>query len=86
MEQDIDPVIQSLYGMDDAYGHACFHRDCILESAAQLAGEEVAYAGESWQSVAKRLARELRRYAEFLDSCASGSVTGPIVFPSWKED
>lgn len=71
---------------DTAYERSCFHRDCILESSAQLAGEEVSHAGESWQSVAKRLARELRRYATFLDDCAAGRVRGPIVFPSWKED
>jgi len=73
--------------MDTAYERACFHRDCILSSSAQLAGEEVTdHAGESWQDVAVRLSRELRRYAQFLDDCAEGRVSGPIVFPSWTED
>lgn len=72
--------------MSGAYEAATHYRDCILTSSAELAGEEVASPGESWQHVAARLARELRRYAEFLDDCAAGQVAGPIVFPSWKED
>jgi hypothetical protein len=72
--------------MDTAYERACFHRDSILPTCSQLAGEEVEIANESWQQAAKRLAGELRRYATFLEGCATGEVPGPIVFPSWKED
>lgn len=70
----------------DAYSEACYHRDWILESAAQLAGEELPMFSEAWQHTAARMAQELRRYATFLDMCVKGEVSGPVVFPSWKEE
>lgn len=62
--------------------------DSIVAIGQMLCGDEVCddpTAFPTWQALAQRQARELRRYAQFLDDCAEGRVTGPIVFPSWKE-
>ncbi len=65
------------------------HIESIIAIGQMLCGDEVCDDPSefpTWQALAKRQARELRRYAEFLDECAEGRVRGPIVFPSWKED
>lgn len=75
--------------MSKAYSAAVAYRDSIIAIGQMLAGEEVTddpAAFPTWQDNAKRLARELRSYAEYLDLCAEGGVSGPIVFPSWKDD
>jgi hypothetical protein len=75
--------------MADAYDAAVSYRDSIVSIGQMLAGDEVTddpAAFPTWQDNAKRQARELRRYAQFLDDCAEGRVRGPIVFPSWKEE
>lgn len=62
--------------------------DSIVAIGQMLCGDDVTddpAAFPTWQSLAKRQARELRRYAQFLDDCAEGRVTGPIVFPSWRD-
>lgn len=74
--------------MSGAYEAAVAYRDSIIAIGQMLAGEEVTddpAAFPTWQDNAKRMARELREYARFLDQCAEGKVRGPIVFPSWKE-
>jgi hypothetical protein len=63
--------------------------DSIIAVGQMLAGVDMTDDPEeypTWQSLAQRQARVLRRYAQFLDDCADGKVRGPIVFPAWKED
>jgi hypothetical protein len=74
--------------MSGAYEAAVAYRDDIIDIGQMLAGDEVTddlVAFPTWQANAKRLARVLRRYAQFLDDCAEGRVGGPIVFPAWEE-
>jgi hypothetical protein len=72
--------------MTGAYEAAVSYRDSIVTLGQMLAGDEPADEPMDWQAMAQRQARELRRYAQFLDDCAEGRVRGPIVFPSWKEE
>ena len=72
--------------MADAYEAAAAYRDSIVSIGQMLAGDEPADEAMDWQAMARRQARVLRRYAQFLDDCAEGRVSGPIVFPSWKEE
>jgi len=75
--------------MSGAYEAAVAYRDDIIAIGQMLAGDEVTddpAQFPAWQDNARRQARILRRYAQFLDDCAEGRVSGPIVFPSWTED
>ena len=71
--------------MAGVYDAAVSYRDSIVALGQMLAGDEPADEPMDWQSLAQRQARELRRYAQFLDDCVEGRVRGPIVFPSWEE-
>lgn len=64
----------------ESYRNNIFHWHHIL------AGEIVGPSGKSWQDVAVSLSHDLRRYADYLDNCAGGHVSGPIVFPSWDSE
>lgn len=58
----------------------------ILSLASVLAGDEVSDTpGESWQSVAGKLAGELEKYAKLLLQAAGGRHGGWVAFPSWSE-
>ena len=74
--------------MSGAYEAAAAYRADIIAIGQMLAGDEPTDDPEfqTWQGNAKRQASVLRRYAQFLDDCADGRVSGPIVFPSWPED
>ena len=74
--------------MSGAYEAAVAYRAAIIAVGQMLAGDEPMDDPEfqTWQANAKRQARLLRRYAQFLEDCADGRVSGPIVFPSWRED
>jgi len=73
--------------MSDAYEVACSYQEDITAIGDMLAGEQVCddpAEFPTWQSLAQRQARVLRRYAKFLEDCAEGKVRGPIVFPEWE--
>jgi hypothetical protein len=72
--------------MADAYDTAVSYRDSIVQLHEYLCGNEVPPEAEAWQDCAEKLARELRRYAEWLDGVLRGEVCMTIAFPSWKED
>ena len=72
--------------MPDVYDAADSYVQSIKHYGDQLCGDVVAEpAAESWHDVAATMARELRRYADFLDLCVAGRAKGPFVFPSWRD-
>ena len=72
--------------MPDVYDAADSYVQSIKHYGDQLCGDVVAEPDHGdWHDVAATMARELRRYADFLDLCVAGRAKGPFVFPSWRD-